>query len=139
MQEEIQAAQRIIDLIINFFVNYSLQVVGAIIVLVVGLILARWVASFLLKFFGKKEFDITLSKFISGLAKATIIVFAVIIALGKFGITVAPFVAALAAMAFGASYGFRCKFRDPRPSCQLRGRPGDHRNPALCGGKYHQR
>lgn len=107
MQEEIQAAEKIINLIINFFVNYSFQVVGAIIVLVVGFMLARLVASFLLKLFGKKEFDITLSKFIAGLAKATIIVFAVIIALGKFGITVAPFVAALAAMAFGASFAIQ--------------------------------
>ena len=64
MQEEIQAAQRIVDLVVNFFVNYSFQVVGAIIILVVGLIVARSLASFLLKFFQKKDFDITLSKFI---------------------------------------------------------------------------
>jgi small conductance mechanosensitive channel len=107
MQDEIQAAERIIDLIINFFVNYSFQVVGAIIILVAGLIVARTVASFLLKFFGKKEFDITLSRFVAGLAKATIIVFAVIVALGKFGITIAPFIAALAAMAFGASFAIQ--------------------------------
>jgi small conductance mechanosensitive channel len=107
MQEEIQAAQRIIDLIVNFFVNYSFQVVGAIIILVVGLIVARSVASFVLKFFEKKEFDITLSKFVASLAKGTIILFAVLMALGKFGITIAPFVAALAAMAFGASFAIQ--------------------------------
>jgi len=74
---------------------------------VVGLIVARSAASFLLKFFQKKEFDITLSKFIASLVKGTIILFAVLIALGKFGITIAPFVAALAAMAFGASFAIQ--------------------------------
>ena len=37
MQEEIQAAEKIINVIVNFFVNYSFQVVGAIIVLLLGL------------------------------------------------------------------------------------------------------
>ena len=107
MQEEIQAAERIINVIVNFFVNYSFQVVGAIIVLVAGFIIARTVGSFLLRMFERKEFDITLSKFIAGMAKFTIIVFAVIVALGKFGITISPFVAALAAMAFGASFAIQ--------------------------------
>ena len=107
MQEEIQAAERIIDVIINFFVNYSFQVIGAVIVLVAGLFVARSVASFLLRLLERKEFDITLSKFIAGLTKVTILVFAIIIALGKFGITVTPFVAALAAVAFGASFAIQ--------------------------------
>jgi small conductance mechanosensitive channel len=107
MQEEIQSAQRIIDLIINFFVTYSFQVVGAIIILVFGLLVARWTASFLLRLFERKEFDITLSKFVAGLVKTTIIIFAVIVTLGKFGITIAPFIAAIAAMAFGASFAIQ--------------------------------
>ena len=38
---------------------------------------------------------------------AFIIVFAVIVGLGKFGITVAPFIAAFAALAFGASFAIQ--------------------------------
>jgi small conductance mechanosensitive channel len=82
-------------------------VVGAILILVVGLLVARAVASFLMKLFERKEIDITLSKFAAAAAKATILGFAIIIALGKFGITIAPFVAALAAMAFGASFAIQ--------------------------------
>ena len=107
MQEEIQAVQKIVDLIIDFFVRYSFQVAGAIIVLVVGWFVARAIASFVLRFLEKKELDITLSKFIASTVKMIIIVFAVIVAIGKFGITVAPFIAALAALAFGASFAIQ--------------------------------
>ena len=41
------------------------------------------------------------------MAKIFILVFAILIALGKFGITIAPFVAALGALAFGASFAIQ--------------------------------
>jgi len=65
------------------------------------------VSSFLLRFFERKEFDVTLSRFITAAAKGTILGFAILVALGKFGITIAPFIAALAAMAFGASFAIQ--------------------------------
>ena len=107
MPEDIETIQRLINTVTDFFVNYSFQVVGAIIILVAGIIVARIIASFLLKFFDKKHLDVTLSKFVASTIKGIIIGFAIIIALGKFGITIAPFVAALAAMAFGASFAIQ--------------------------------
>ena len=107
MEEEIKSVQKILSLIIDFFVNYSFQVIGAIIILIVGMIIARFAASFLLKFFERKDFDITLSKFIASAVKFIILGFIIIIALGKFGITIAPFIAALAAVAFGASFALQ--------------------------------
>ena len=107
MQEEIQTVQKLIDIVIDFFVNYSFQVVGAILVLVIGVLVARAVSSFFLKLFEKKEVDVTLSKFIAALIKGIILGFAFIVAIGKFGITIAPLVAALAAMAFGASFAIQ--------------------------------
>ena len=107
MQEEIQTVQKLINIIMDFIVNYSFQVVGAILVLVIGVLVARAVSSFFLKLFEKKGIDITLSKFIVSLVKGIILGFAFIVAIGKFGITIAPFVAALAAMAFGASFAIQ--------------------------------
>ena len=107
MQDEIQTVQKLINIIINFIVNYSFQVVGAILVLVIGVLVARAVSSFFLKLFEKKGIDITLSKFIVSLVKGIILGFAFIVAIGKFGITIAPLVAALAAMAFGASFAIQ--------------------------------
>jgi len=107
MQDEMQTIEKILGIVIDFFVNYSFQVVAAVLVLVAGFIVARSVASFLMKLFERKNFDITLSKFTISALKITIISFAIIIALGKFGITIAPFIAALAALAFGASFAIQ--------------------------------
>jgi len=107
MEQEIKAMETIVNRVIDFFVNYSFQIVGALLVLIVGVIVARAVSSFVLKVLQKKEFDITLSKFTAAGLKGTILGFAILIALGKFGITIAPFVAALAAMAFGASFAIQ--------------------------------
>ena len=107
MQDEIKTAQKLVNIIIDFFVNYSFQVIGAILILVIGILVARSVASFFLKLFERKNLDVTLSKFTAAAVKGIIIGFAIIIALGKFGITIAPFIAALAAMAFGASFAIQ--------------------------------
>lgn len=107
MRDEIGAVQNLVNTVIDFFVNYSFQVIGAILVLIVGVIVARSLSSFLMKLFERKRVDITLSKFAAAAVKGTIISFAILVALGKFGITIAPFVAALAAVAFGASFAIQ--------------------------------
>jgi len=107
MESQITALQKLINTVIEFFVNYSFQVIGAIIILLVGLYIARWVASLIAKLCGKKELDVTLTRFLSSFIKALIISFALILALGKFGITIAPFIAAIGAIAFGATYAIQ--------------------------------
>ena len=107
MQDEIQTAQRLIDMAIDFMVNYSFQIIGAILVLVAGILAGKFAASFLLTLLEKKNVDITLSKFLASTAKGLIIGFAVLVAMGKFGITIAPLIAALAATAFGASFAIQ--------------------------------
>ncbi len=107
MEEEITAIQKLIDTAIEFCVNYSFQVLGAIIILILGVMASNWVARILLSLFEKKKMDITLSKFLAGAAKIFVLVFVILIALGKFGITIAPFIAALGALAFGASFALQ--------------------------------
>ena len=63
MEEELTAIQKIINTAIEFCVNYSFQVVGALIILIAGGMIAGWVANLVLKVFEKKQFDITLAKF----------------------------------------------------------------------------
>jgi len=107
VQEEIQVVEKAVNIIVDFFVRYSFQVAGAIVVLLAGWIVARVIASFLLRFFERKNFDITLSKFIASTGKVIVLGFAILVAFGKFGISVAPFIAALAAIAFGASFAIQ--------------------------------
>ena len=105
--QQVDSFQKIMDKVIEFFVNYSFEVVGAVIVLIIGFILAKFAANFVLKLCEKKNLDITLSKFFASIINLTVLSFAFIIALGKFGITIAPFVAALSAAAFGMSFAIQ--------------------------------
>ncbi len=107
VKDEITAIQTLMDTLIEFSVAYGFQVVGAIVILILGVVAANWVANIILGVMKKKQIDITLSAFLSNVVKIIIIAFAVIIALGKFGITIAPFIAALGAAAFGASFALQ--------------------------------
>jgi len=107
MPEEFKALQKLAETAIEFLVQYSFNIVGAIVVLIIGFLIAGQAGKFFTRLLQKKNLDITLSKFLVSVIRVTIIAFAVIIALGKFGITIAPFVAALSAMAFGASFAIQ--------------------------------
>ncbi|MBN2062215.1 MAG: mechanosensitive ion channel family protein [Deltaproteobacteria bacterium] len=107
MEQELKQIEKVLALMIDFIVNYSFQIVGAIIIVIIGVIASRSLYSFLLRFFEKRGYDPTISKFTANLAKFIILGFMIIIALGKFGITIAPFIAALTAVAFGASFAIQ--------------------------------
>lgn len=102
MEKELQQAQEAYKLITEFFITYSFQIIGAIIVLLVGFLVARKVSAFVLKICESKKLDITLSRFIANTTKILIIVMVAIIALGKVGISVTPFIAAIGALSLGA-------------------------------------
>ena len=106
LNQELTTVQKTIDTVIAFFVNYSFQVLGALIVLALGFLIANWVGNLMLGTMQKKSVDITLAKFLSGIIRMIVLGFALIIALGKFGISTSPFIAALSAMVFGASFAF---------------------------------
>ncbi len=107
MSKPTDTIQQLINTAIQFIVNYGFQVLGALIILAIGFMLANWAAGLLAVFFEKKKVDITLSRFITGIARLLILGFALLIALGKFGITITPFIAALSALTFGASFALQ--------------------------------
>jgi len=101
MNEDIERIQAIYTTVIDLLIRYGFQILGAVVILILGLILARITGKFVYKLCGKSNVDITLSKFFVGLAKILVIGFALVIAMAKFGITIAPMVAAIGAGAFG--------------------------------------
>ncbi len=107
MQEELATLQKLYNVLIEFVVNYSFQMVGAIIILVVGFFIARWVGGLVNGLCTKRELDVTLSRFFGNVVKMLVMVFVIIITMGKFGISIAPFIAALGALAFGSTLAFQ--------------------------------
>lgn len=102
MQEEIESIQKVYNLLIEFFMNYSFQIIGAIIIVLLGLFVAKKFALAVEKLCSKNDLDITLTKFIVNIVKFGIIIGAVIIAVGKLGITLTPFIAGIGAASLGA-------------------------------------
>ncbi|WP_085902381.1 mechanosensitive ion channel family protein [Kiloniella majae] len=103
MDEELKTAEALIDKGIEFGVAYGFQIVGAIIVLIIGLKIAGWIGGKVTGLCLRKEFDQTLSGFIGNIVKVVLVAFVIIITLGNFGISTAPLIALAGAGAFGAT------------------------------------
>jgi len=83
-------------------VNYSFQIVVALIILGVGGWISSKVGKFLENLMPNRDIDITLSRFTGGTCKVIIMGLVLIVALGNLGISVTPFIAAIDTLSLGA-------------------------------------
>lgn len=102
VQEELELVADLYNMLVTYMVTYSFQIIGAVVVLVLGVFAGRWASNFVLALCGKKSLDITLSRFFASAARIAFIVCAALIALPKLGIQVTPFLAAVGALGLGA-------------------------------------
>lgn len=101
IEQELKQIEQVYQLVTNYLVEYSFQFVGAILILIVGFLAARILSGMVVKLMKRREVDVTLTSFIGNITKILVVTCFIIISLGKFGITIAPFVAALGAATFG--------------------------------------
>jgi small conductance mechanosensitive channel len=102
MEGELEQFQDVYNLITQFVVTYSFQILGAIIVLIIGLIIARKLGFVVEGLLVRHKVDITLSRFAGAATKFLLLGIVAIIVLGQLGISVTPFVAAVGALSLGA-------------------------------------
>ena len=102
ISSEIQQFEKYYALLTEYLVTYSMQIVGAIFILLVGLWVAKKLAEGVANLMTRHNVDITLTNFVSNVVKVLLIIMVIIIALGKIGISVTPFVAAIGAASLGA-------------------------------------
>lgn len=102
MEKELESLQKFYNIVIEFFVNYSFQLIGAVIVFILGVYIANKVSQWIGHLCSKHELDLTLTKFIVNIVKFGIIIGVSIIAIGKLGISITPFVAGIGAASLGA-------------------------------------
>ena len=103
VEEGFQQASKWLDTLIEFSINYGFQLVGALVVLLVGLKLAAWVGKRVSGLAEGRGIDQTLARFMGNVVKVVLIAFVAIITLGNFGISIAPLIALAGAAAFGAT------------------------------------
>lgn len=102
MEQELQSLQQFYNIIIEFFVNYSFQIIGAVIIFIIGLFIANKIAKFIENLCKNHELDVTLTKFIVNVVRFGLIIGIAIVSLGKLGITLTPFIAGIGAASLGA-------------------------------------
>lgn len=103
MQKELDSVARLIDIALDFAVRYGLQILGSLIVFVIGLKIAGWLGNKTATLAERKKLDITLAHFFGNVVKIIVLVAVVLITLGNFGISIAPLIALAGASAFGAT------------------------------------
>ena len=73
MREQLDLVQQVYQQIITFLVEQSFQVLGALLVVAAGFMVARWVAAALLRVQERRDVDVTLRKFISSAVRFVIL------------------------------------------------------------------
>lgn len=90
------------DTIVQFFVEYSFALFGAMVIMAIGVLFARKISTWTIAICQRHEIDVTLSNFIGSFIRIGVIVMVAIMALAKIGISVTPLLAAVGAISLGA-------------------------------------
>jgi small conductance mechanosensitive channel len=107
MEEQLDLVAEVYQLIVNFLVNYSFQLLGALLVLVLGFIVGGWVSRAVLRLMEHRNVDLTLRQFLAGVVKILIVGVFLLAVLDKLGISVNPLIAAIGGLAVGASFAIQ--------------------------------
>ncbi len=90
--------QEYTDMAVAFATSYGMNLLGAILILVIGWMIAGWSKRFVTRMLGKStKVDVTLTSFLSSAVRYIIIIFTIIAVLGKFGVQTASLITILGA------------------------------------------
>ena len=107
MQEQLKLVDQVYQLVVNFLVTYAFQLLGAILVLIVGFVVGGWVSRLLLRIQERRDVDLTLRQLIASAAKGLVTGLFLIVALSQMGISITPLIAAIGGLALGASFALQ--------------------------------
>lgn len=91
------------DKIIFYFIDHGLQILTAIIMMGVGIVIARWIGTIMHRWLQAKKFDEPVSSLIVKALKLVIVGFIGIMALGQMGVQITPLIAGIGVAGVGAS------------------------------------
>jgi len=89
------------ELVIEILTRYGLQVLGAFAILVIGLLVARWLGGVADQRFQKSQMEPPMRILLVRVIKIIVLILAVVVALDKFGFSVAPLVAGIGVAGLG--------------------------------------
>src|SRR6266511_3317961 len=98
------------EMIVEILTRYGFQVLGALAVLVVGLLVARWLGGAADRRFQKTQMEPPMRILLVRVIRVIVLVMAVLVALDKFGFSVAPLVAGIGVAGLGAGLALQGVF-----------------------------
>ncbi|MEM7097297.1 MAG: mechanosensitive ion channel family protein [Pseudomonadota bacterium] len=103
LSQQFDFVSRIYQLAVDYLVAYSFQLLSAIIVIIAGIFVGRWLSKVILNMLARRDVDITLRQFIASTVRLIVLVMFVIVALSQLGISITPMIAAIGGIAVGLS------------------------------------
>jgi small conductance mechanosensitive channel len=91
------------DKIIFYFVDHGMQILTAIVLMGIGVVIARWTGNLIQRWLKTKAFDEPVSNLIVKIVKLLVIGFIGVMALGQMGVQITPLIAGIGVVGVGAS------------------------------------
>ena len=101
--QQLSVVTQIYDTAIEHLVPYSFQLLGALVVIIAGVLIARFVSKLVLRLLEAREVDVTLRQFIASTVRLLMIIMFTVIAVQQLGIDITPLIAAIGGLAVGLS------------------------------------
>src|SRR6266481_1492974 len=95
------------DLTTDLLVRYGFQVLGAIVILAIGFLLARWLAKTADRRFQKQQMEPPMRLLMVRVIKILVLIMAFVVALDKFGFSIAPLVAGIGVAGLGVGFALQ--------------------------------
>ncbi len=92
---------------IEMFTPYAIKAIGALVLLLLAWIVAGWVRRLVERGLKKANFDLTLTRFFSNMARWVVLIMAILGILGVFGVQTASFAALIAAGGLAVGLAFQ--------------------------------
>src|SRR5690349_22464794 len=95
------------ELIVDLAVRYGFQVLGAVVVLLLGAIVARWVGALVTGQLARRSMEPPMVQLLTRAAKIVVMLFALVVAMDKLGFQIAPLVAGIGVAGLGIGFALQ--------------------------------
>src|SRR6266540_6685358 len=95
------------ELTVDLLVRYGFQVLGAVVILAVGFLVARWLGNTADRRFQKQQMEPPMRLLMVRVIKILVLLMAFVVALDKFGFSIAPLVAGIGVAGLGLGFALQ--------------------------------
>jgi len=103
VKKSANASPELTDKVIFYFVDHGMQILTAIVLMGIGVFIARWAGNLIHRWLKSRAYDEPVTNLVVKVVKLLIIVFIGVMALGQMGVQVTPLIAGIGVAGVGVS------------------------------------